>query len=229
MKRIYFTIFSILLISRVNAQQIDSTASAENKIYLGVSFSTISHNIYYKSPKAGNNTAIGHFAPLSLNLGYRLNERTSIQAGVAYGGSSDHVDWMSNDGTTRIDSYGKTNVIAVPLTVRHVFFKLFRRLPVYAAATFMPAYGITNSKITETKDNVTTTTTDVKDAGINTYFTAGVGLNYNITGHFNGFFEYYAYKHNFNGKNSVYYDWDQGMRGIDKVIRSVGIGLNYNL
>lgn len=229
MKTLFISVILTLLALAATAEHADSVDVKSGKLYLGASFSTVSHNIYYKSPKSGSNTVIAHFAPLSLNVGYRFNERTSIQAGVAYGGSSDHVDWMNNDGTTRIDSYGKTNVIAVPLTVRHVFFKLFRRLPVYAAATFMPAYGITKTKITETKDNVTTTTTDVKDAGINTYFTAGVGLNYKITGHFNGFFEYYAYKHNFNGKNSVYYDWDQGMRGIDKVIRSVGIGLNYNL
>lgn len=211
------------------AQVSDSSKFVESKLYIGISFSTVSHNIYYDSHNAGSNAAIAHFAPLSVNIAYKLTERLSLQAGVAYGGSSDHVQWKNNDGTGNIDNYTKTNVLALPLTARYSFIKLFKRVPVYGLATVMPAYGTTKYEVTETKNNITTTVADESDSGMNTYFTAGVGLNYKIYNRFNGFFEYYAYKHNFNGSNSVYYDWDQGMQGIGKVIRSVGIGLNYNL
>lgn len=73
-------IFLFLLFSlEAVAQQPDTAASNRSRFYVGVSFSTVSHHIYYKNPKGAQEVTSGYFAPLAINFGYQLNERASIQ------------------------------------------------------------------------------------------------------------------------------------------------------
>ena len=93
----------------------------------------------------------------------------------------------------------------------------------------MPALGTTKFKRIETyRDNISTVL-DVRDTGMNTFVTAGFGLNYKISKRFSGVIEYHAFKYNLTGNNSFHYDWDQGLTGFDRIYRSVGVGLNYRL
>ena len=224
-------IFLLLLLSlEAIAQQADSAVSDRSRFYVGVSFSTVSHHIYYKNPKGAQDVTSGYFAPLSVNFGYQLNERASIQAGLAYGGGTDRNNWSPGSGDTLLyDSYSNTHVLAVPVTMRYVLFKAFRRFPVYGTGTIMPAFGTTKSKTTEIRHGDTSTVLDVRDTDMNTFFTAGFGLNYKISKRFDGLVEYHAFKYNLTGNNSFFYDWDQGITGFLRIYRSVGVGLNYRL
>ena len=209
--------------------QSDTTGAKENRLYIGAGFSTVSYHIYYNEPDEGEKHGAAYFAPLSLNIGYKWNERNSIQVGIAYGGSYDHFSWSagSND-TLSFEISSRTHVLAVPVNIRHTLFKAFKRFPVYGTATVMPALGFTKTSTIETRHQVATTST-LRDSGINIFLTAGVGVEYKISKRFRGFFEYQAYKHNLTGRNSLFYDWDMGTKGFYKFIRTIGVGVNYHL
>lgn len=220
-----FTCLSEFSIAQVG----DTTDTEKSNYYVGIGFSTVSHHIYYKNPKANGSVTSGYFAPLSISLGYRISRRTSVQVGIAYGGGSDHLNWSPGSKDTLMnDTNSRTHVLAMPVTMRYTFFKAFKRFPVYGTATVMPAYGFTKTSNVETRHQVSTTST-TRDSGVNTFFTAGIGLEYKISKRFNGFFEYHAYKHNLTGKNSAFYDWDIGGRGVDRIVRTVGLGVNYSI
>lgn len=224
-------IFLFLLFSlEAVAQQPDTAASNRSRFYVGVSFSTVSHHIYYKNPKGAQEVTSGYFAPLAINFGYQLNERASVQAGLAYGGSSDHNNWSpGSPDTLMYDSYSNTHVLAVPVTMRYVLFKVFRRFQLYGTGTIMPAFGTTKFKRIETRQDDISTVLDVRDTGMNTFVTAGLGLNYKISKRFSGIIEYHGFKYNLTGNNSFYYDWDQGFTGFLRISKSVGVGFNYSL
>lgn len=213
-------------ISQIN----DTTNNDKGRLYIGLSFTTVSHHIYYKDFKGSKDITSGYFAPLALNIGYSLNEHANLQLGLAYGGSSDNITWSPGAmDTLSYNVQGNTNVLATPITLRWVFLKAYRRFPVYGMATLMPAYGISKSKTVETRNGETTNILDARDSGVNVFLTAGFGFNFRISKRFNGLAEYYALKYNLNGRNSFYYDWDQGFTGFNKIYRSIGIGVNYDL
>lgn len=225
MKLTYTIIFLLISIS-VKAQQPDSIRSSDGKLYIGISFSTVSHHIYYKASKVPPNVQSVYFAPLALNLGYHLTEKTRLQAGLAYGGNNDSYDWVN--GQTETSHKQSGHAVAVPLTVQHNVFKAWRRFPVYGTATLMPAWGITKYKTQETVSG-TTTTNKGSVSGVDVFFTAGVGFNYKISNRLEGLVEYVPYRHNLTGENSIFHDWDYGLRGSLKIIKSLKVGVNYKL
>lgn len=198
------------------------------KFYTGISFSTVSHHIYYKNSKAQEIFNLGYFAPLSLYLGYNFGRNMRVQAGLAYGGSSEKFSWTPDNKVFHTVS-SRTNVIAMPVTLQHVIFKVFRRFPLYVTGTLMPAYGISQTEYSQSENGVTAQVIDGTDQGINAFVTAGIGVNYKISQRLYGQVEYHALKYNLNGKNSLFYDWDQEHVGLMHLYKSVGIGLNYKL
>ncbi|MDX5419914.1 MAG: hypothetical protein LPK09_11915, partial [Hymenobacteraceae bacterium] len=85
----YFTLLCIFLLAPFCAlANVGDTAKIRyDKLYTGISFSTVSHHIYYKNSKAQEIFNLGYFAPLSLYLGYNFGRNMRVQAGLAYGGS----------------------------------------------------------------------------------------------------------------------------------------------
>jgi hypothetical protein len=168
--------------------------------------------------------------PISLHFGYKLNKRASVQAGVAYGGDIhrdvDYAHDASGSLTTKFKTYSRTRVIALPVTMRFVLLYAFKRLPVYATATIMPAYGVTKIENTKTSNNTPVTTTE-NHSGINTFATAGFGFNYKIWKQISGTADLLLFKKNLTCANSRYFDW----RGEDplslRLIGSLEIGFDY--
>ena len=230
MKYIISIALFILLALPAVSQILDETKGLKGQLQLGLSFNTVSYHIYYDKIDNSEELAFAHFSPLSLNIGYNLSERTNVQLGIAYGGSENQYSWVPGTSDTLIlNSSGKTNVFALPITVRHTVIKAYKRFPVYATLTVMPAWGSTRTIIEETRHGINSVTVDRRDTGVNTFVTAGFGFNYKISKSINGFFEYHAFKHNLTGENSVFYDWDQGARGLYKFFRTIGFGVNYDL
>ncbi|MCP2042886.1 outer membrane beta-barrel protein [Pontibacter sp. HSC-36F09] len=210
------------------ASKEDTTRVRYDKLYAGISFSTVSHHIYYKDSKAQDIISSGYFAPLSLYLGYNFGRNMRVQAGLAYGGSSEKFSWTPDNKVIHTAS-SRTNVIAMPITLQHVMFKAFRGFPVYAAGTLMPAYGISQTEYAQSDNGATAQVSKVTERGVNTFVTAGIGINYKISQRLYGQVEYHALKHNLTGRNSFFHDWDQGFTGLLHFYKSVGIGLNYKL
>ncbi|WP_299984105.1 outer membrane beta-barrel protein [uncultured Pontibacter sp.] len=208
---------------------IEDTAKVKyDRLYAGISFSTVSHHIYYKDSKAQDIISSGYFAPLSLYLGYNFGRNMRVQAGLAYGGSSEKFSWTPDNKVFHTAS-SRTNVVALPVTLQHVMFKAFRRFPVYATGTLMPAYGISQTEYSQSENGGTAEISNITEKGINTFVTAGIGINYKISPRLYGQVEYHALKHNLTGRNSFFHDWDQGFTGLLHFYKSVGIGLNYKL
>ncbi|WP_394341669.1 outer membrane beta-barrel protein [Pontibacter ramchanderi] len=170
----------------------------------------------------------GYFAPLSLYLGYNFGRNMRVQAGLAYGCSSEKFSWTPDNKVFHTAS-SRTNVIAMPVTLQHVMFKVFRRFPMYATGTLMPAYGISQTEYAQSENGDTAEVNNITDKGINTFVSAGIGVNYKINPRLYGQVEYHALKHNLTGRNSFFHDWDQGFKGLLHFYKSVGIGLNYKL
>lgn len=226
MKLAHIIIFLLISIS-IKAQQVDSTHSPISKLYLGISFSSVSHHIYYRTSNAPAHVQSVYFAPLALNLGYQLTDKTRLQAGLAYGGNSDSHDWVNGQTETSHKQTG--HAIAIPLTVQHNVLKAWRRFPIYGTATLMPAWGITKYETKETVNGTNATTNKGKVSGADVFFTAGVGFNYKISNRIEGLAEYVPFRHNLTGENSIFYDWDYGLRGSLKIIKSLKVGVNYKL
>ncbi|PVY38181.1 outer membrane beta-barrel protein [Pontibacter virosus] len=210
------------------ASEGDTAKVSYDKLYGGISFSTVSHHIYYKDSKAQDIISSGYFAPLSLYLGYNFGRNMRVQAGLAYGGSSEKYT-LTPDNKVFHTASSRTHVIAMPVTLQHVMFKFFRRFPMYATGTLMPAYGISKTEYSQSENGVTAEVNKITEKGINTFVTAGIGLNYKISPRLYGQVEYHALKHNLTGGNSFFHDWDQGFTGFLHFYKSVGIGLNYKL
>lgn len=130
--------------------------------------------------------------------------------------------------TVEYDYYSRTRVVAVSATLQHVLFRAFKRFPVYATASVLPAYGVSRSKTTETRVSGITTHS-VTDSGLNIFTTAGFGFNYRISNSFQGYVELLPFKHNMTGENSFDRDWGQYNSRTRQLFQSVGIGVNYKL
>lgn len=222
--QLIFFLFPVLAVAREG----DTAKVRYDKLYAGISFSTVSHHIYYKDSKAQDIISSGYFAPLSLYLGYNFGRNMRVQAGLAYGGSSEKFSWTPDNKVFHTAS-SRTNVIAMPVTLQHVMFKVLKRFPLYATGTLMPAYGISQTEYSQSENGTTTQITKETDKGVNTFVTAGIGINYKISQRLYGQVEYHALKHNLNGRNSFFHDWDQGFTGLLHFYKSVGLGVNYKL
>lgn len=230
MKIFFSLLFLFLSLHSVTAQQSDSSTSAQNRFYIGVGLTTVSYHIYYKNPEVLEHAKAGYFTPVFANIGYRLGKRARIQLGLGYGGSSGQLDWSPGSRDTLLyHTSSRTYAVAAPVTMQFILFKALKRFPVYGTATVMPALGVTNAKTTETRNNITTTTLDAKDSGVNIFATAGAGFNYSISNRFDGYIECLFYKANITGRNSFYYDWEHGFSTFRRLYRSLGVGVNYSL
>ncbi|GAA4438866.1 hypothetical protein GCM10023188_34680 [Pontibacter saemangeumensis] len=212
------------------AQQVTQDNSGEGKFYIGAGLTNVWYHIYYDSPKTDEYAVkTGYFHPISLNFGYKANERISVQVGLAYGGSKDSGEWSPGSTDTLLyEAHSRTHVLAIPVAGRLVFFKAFRRFPIYGTATLMPSFGSTKANRTETRHGVITST-EAKDKGMNVFATVGVGFNYRISTRFEGYVEYLFFKRNLTGKNSFDHDWDQFATKSEQIYRSFALGINYRL
>lgn len=68
-------LFSLLFIAYTSNAQQDFAKYNQNKLHIGLSFTSVSHHIYYKDFKGSKDITSGYFAPLALNIGYSLNEQ----------------------------------------------------------------------------------------------------------------------------------------------------------
>lgn len=224
-------IFSLLFFSfAVLAQaQTASITSKENKFYAGIGLTNISYHIYYKEPKSSGHINTGYFAPIALNLGYKLSDRARLQVGLAYGGSKSRNDRLGGPlDSVEYDYYSHTRVIALPVTMQYILFRAFKRFPIYVTGTVMPAYGMSKSKTIETR-NSGTTAYQVTDVAMNVFATAGFGFNYRISNRFQGYVEILPFKYNMNGRNSIDRDWEQYASKSRQLYRSLSFGINYSL
>ncbi|KAA5545636.1 outer membrane beta-barrel protein [Adhaeribacter rhizoryzae] len=232
MRLSFLLIFWLSILSfRVTAQQLIDKTNPETKFYVGLGLINISHHIYYKNPTTSGEVQSGYFTPVSLNVGYKLNKRASLQIGTAYGGSKGHVESFNKDASFEDIAYkfnARTRVVAIPVTMNFILFNAAKSLPIYATATLMPAFGTTKERGTKTYKNQTTTIHSSKDAGINTFITAGLGTNFKLIEQFSAFTEVRFLKSNLNGNNSKYYDWNYESPELFKFIASIGLGINYN-
>src|SRR5690606_21898102 len=112
----------------------------------------------YKEQKSLGHVHTGYFAPVWLNLGYSVNDKINLQVGLSYGGSTSKNDlFRQPQDSVKYNYYARTNVVALSLSMQHILFQAFRRFPVYATATLMPAYGMSKAKTEETRSTGTTT------------------------------------------------------------------------
>jgi len=226
-----FLIFcSLILFSgSVVAQTTDSGIATERKFYVGLGLTNISYHIYYKNSQAPGDINTGYFGPVFIHLGYKLNGKANLQVGLAYGGSKSKDDgFASSTDTVQYSFYSRTRVVALPVTLHHDLFRAFRRFPVYATATLMPAYGMSKSRTEETRDSGTTTYW-LKETGLNVFATAGFGFNYRISNRLQGYAEILPFKYNITGRNSKDLDWEQYASKSRQLYRSLGFGVNYSL
>jgi hypothetical protein len=119
--------------------------------------------------------------------------------------------------------------LAIPLTGRFIMFNLYRKMPIYAVVSLMPAYGFTNYYSTGTANNVTSTLYEVKERQVEVFATAGFGFNYRVKKRLNGNVELLLFKRNLTGRNSKFYDWRGEEPWFNQLISSLSFGFNYNL
>ncbi|WP_347159967.1 hypothetical protein [Pontibacter chitinilyticus] len=232
MKTLLFSLLLLFSSLAANAQQTEPTTTAGERLYVGVGLTSISYHIYYKGPQLSGFLPTGYFAPVAVNLGYWLNERASIQIGAAYGGSKDKGSWSDVSASGEVithDETSKTRAVAVPVTGRFVFFKVYKRFPLYGTATLLSAWGFTQSSTAEAKNGGTPTIITEHYKGINVFATAGVGFNYKISNRFTGYVEVLPFKYNLNGHNSFYHDWERYATKDRRFYKSFSVGVNYSL
>ncbi|PSR56163.1 hypothetical protein AHMF7605_22985 [Adhaeribacter arboris] len=198
---------------------------------MGIGLSNTSYHIYYKNPTTesafiAGAVASGYFTPLALNLGYQANNRISLQFGLAYGGSKNH-GFLADVYGVDYNFYSKTRVVAISITTRFIVLNAYKRFPIYATVSIMPAWGKTTLRSVE-NCNTVITTKSAQDAGMNLFATAGVGFNYKIWRRFTGYAEVLLVKSNLTGENSRYYDWRGESPQYIQVISSLAFGFNYN-
>jgi hypothetical protein len=229
--KIYSLVFILLLIPFIAISQKQNIINPNRK-YLGIGLVNTNFHIYFKNPKNPSFLRAGSFAPVGLNFGFKFNKRGSLQIGIAYGGHTNQLTGAGKDSTYKLyeyKEYYRTRAVAIPIIMRFIISNPDKRAPIYVVTSLMPAYGFTTERASKTSDNTTTTIISEKEHGINTFFTAGLGINYKIVKRFTGITELLLLKSNLSGHNSKYYDW----RGEDpllfRLISSVGLGINYNL
>ena len=229
MKKPLLSFLLFLFSFAVVAQQPTEDSAGEGKLYIGAGLTNLGYHIYYDEPKSSGSIRSGYFHPISLNFGYKVNERIRVQVGLAYGWSKDNGEWSPGSADTLLyQDYSRTRAVAVPVSGQLVLFKAFRRFPIYGTATLMPAFGSTQAKSTETRHGVITST-EGKDRGMNVFATAGLGFNYKISNRFTGYLEYLFFKTNLTGKNSFHHDWNQFAPKAEQIYWSLALGVNYRL
>lgn len=209
------------------AQQPTEPTLSEEKLYIGASVTNIEYHIYYKEKKGTGSVRSGYFTPITVALGYKVSERASVQMGIGYGGDRHETEWTGGtaDNPVLMSAHSRTYAMALPVSGHFILFKAFRRLPVYGTASLIPALGITKSQVIENGIIVS----DTKDTGMDMFATAGVGFNFKISKRFTGFMEYLFFKRNLTGKNSYYYDWNQDAPLLNRITKSLALGINYGL
>ena len=217
----------------VHAQQASPTGSSDHKLYVGFGLTSVSYHIYYDEQKTVGSLTTGYFVPFAIYTGYRLNHRSSVQLGVAYGGSKDSGSWQYTDASgvsAKYNEDSKTHVVALPITGKFIFFNVEKRFSIYGAATIMPAWGVTNYNISEQRNGVEPDSElEEKYDGMNLFATAGVGVNFKLSHRFTGYAEVIPFKYNVTGHNSYHHDWEQYSSLPRKLFKSLGLGINYKL
>ena len=188
----------------------------KTKFFLGIRLNTTSHKlIYNKAPYTGDFAAIP-----SIQFGYHISKRTSMQIGIAYGNHQfdTWAIYRTADGKLQENYiYSKTHAVVVPLTLRYILSNPNRRLQVFGSASFIPTYGTISSKKTEKHDDITTVTYNASTSGLNAFITAGVGLDYHISRRFEGYGEVILINNNLQDKLRL------------NAFKSLGLGVNYKL
>lgn len=202
------------------AQQ-DSAMTNEKKLYVGLGLNTTGFHIYYKNKKGTGIVRSGYYTPVTLHLNYRLTERARVQAGVSYGGDKDQNMVQNINASGEITTYealSRTHVIALPVTAQFILLTVKSRFPIYATASVIPAFGSTYSETWEIQNGVELNRVSVKDSGMNTFATGGLGFNYKISRRLGGYAEYLFYKHNLTGSNSFFMIGTMDFQSLDLFI-----------
>ncbi|KAA5545639.1 hypothetical protein [Adhaeribacter rhizoryzae] len=223
--------FSFLFLINLVVFGQDSLSQVQHRRYIGYYITNLSYHIYYNNPETAGEMPSGYFTPVTVNFGYKLNNRITLQAGLSYGRdkiSKEFQTLLSPDNYLNYDGVSITNAIALPLTLRFIFIGINKKLPIYATATCMPAYGRTRLKTTVSRGGVINSR-NVTDSGLNTFFNAGFGINYKIKKRFSGFTEIQLVKSNLAGYNSRYYDWYGDAPKFFQLSGSLGLGITYDL
>jgi hypothetical protein len=216
---LFILFFAFTLTSAFAQQQAtDESTSTQSKIYLGASLSNISYMMIKDQPRES-----GSFSPIVfLNAGYQLNKRTILQVGVGYDQSKfdgTAIYYKSADSTIYLNDYRQTRGLAIPLTVRFTPFNPDKKLQLYGTASIIPVYGTIKAHRTEEMDGIKNTTYDADVSVFNLIGTAGVMLNYRISGRLDGYIE----------GNLGYKNLSKFSNYANSRPRSIGIGLNYKL
>ncbi len=229
MKAFVISCFLLLLPFASMAQRADPDAAIQRRFYAGVGLSSISYHIYYKEPKTSGYLPSGYFVPFAANFGYRLSDKATLQVGIAYGADKSQDSWFPGGQDTLLyEMASRTRVVAVPVAARVTVFKVYKRFPVYATGTIMPAYGITRLKTIETRGTETTASQE-RDSGLNVFTTAGLGFNYRLSNRLQGYVEILPFKYNLTGRNSRDLDWEQHASTSRRLYKSLGAGVNCSL
>lgn len=213
------------------ASEGDTAKASESKFYLGIELTTITYHIYYKDPLPAGHLTSGYFTPVSLLVGYKMNDRVRVKTGGGYGSSGDKAEWSPNHWATdtlRYKATSRTNVFSIPVTVQVDLFKAFRRVPLYGMVSAITAYGSTKSSLTETLHGVPSTNY-TQDKGVNVFLMVGLGTNFKINDRFGGYTELFLFKRNLSGDNSFDYDWEAYSPWGRRLFKSLACGVNYQL
>lgn len=231
MRYLFFLLF-LFYSWNSTAQTLDVQNNQKEKFFVGLSTNTISYHIYYKNRTTSGEVRSGYFTPLFIHFGYNLSARASLQLGLGYGGDNDKRNFSIKGASGSDVVYNfesRTQVVAIPLTVRYTFLNANKKLPLFGVASLLPAFGRTKSIGTENHADISTIIHNAKDRGVNIFATAGLGFNYKIKNHFSGYTELLLFKKNLTGDNSFYYDWEYGHSLTRRLFKSLGLGINYNL
>lgn len=219
-------LFCFIISFSAIAQQPKFLKSPVNKSYIGVSVNSTHFEIYYKDLTI--NGTQWNFIPIPyIYFGKNLNDRASIQLGIAYGNNNEHryvTYYGKPDEIIEYHDYSRTQGLIMPVTMRFIILNSQKRLPIYATASFIPTYGRTKIWATEVQEDITTTSFPDKADGWTAYFTAGLGVNYKIWKNISGFTEIILNKSNLAGGN-------KHPLPLYKTLYSnkyIGTGINYN-
>ncbi|RDV13820.1 hypothetical protein DXT99_17470 [Pontibacter diazotrophicus] len=217
----------ILFASSAIAQQPDEVSPDDGRLYIGAGITTIPYHIYYKERKNTGLVRSGYFTPITIALRYELSERASVQVSIGYGGDTHEIEGIGGtfDNPVHFTARSRTNAIAFPVSGQFILLNAFKRFPVYATASMIPVFGTTKASVTENSIVVS----DTKDKGMDIFAIAGLGGRYKISNRFTGYLEYYFFKKNLTGGNSMHYDWEQFATRSRRIYKSLALGVNYRL
>ena len=219
MKKSLFAVLLLLLSSLADVAQAqpDSINAKQKRFYIGVELSSISYSMWNQTKMVG-----GGFTPVAhAQAGYRLTKRMNVQVGLTYGRDKESAlsgTYYGYGDTILYYNHSRNNYgVTVPITVQFTPFNPYKKLQIYAAASFIPIFGAVNQQESETYEDVTTVTHVGKDSGVYAIATAGIQLNYKISNRFEGF-----------GKVNLLYKNVGQYSEYAKQAKSLAIGLNYN-